>query len=353
MNFISRLLGCLGVLGLASLSAPVMAACTWAGSDWTPKQLTLTGGVVYAPRDIPVGSTLNTALTLRELSFGDALACGAPASYSTTLMGPLATNIPVDTMRVPANALLQTNVPGIGLAIYMTGFAAGWESPVGNPERFIPFSMNYNGSFAVGMPSAMMRYLLVKTGDIPAGTHSINQLVARASTDRGAIFDLNFTATVTVAGCSMPAAPGNQINVPMGTWEKRVFNGKGSTSPAQSFAITLNACIAGNNYPVNTNGYFFNNYAAIQIDANKSSTVIDAANGILSLSSDSTAQGLAIQILRENGTQMNLGQSLRLTRVVNGTTTVPLQARYIQTGEGPTPQPGSANGYASFSVTYR
>ena len=117
---------------------------------------------------------------------------------------------------------------------------------MGNPERFIPFSMNYNGSFAVGMPSAMMRYLLVKTGDIPAGTHSINQLVARASTDRGAIFDLNFTATVTVAGCSMPAAPGNQINVPMGTWEKRVFNGKGSTSPAQSFAITLNACIAGN-----------------------------------------------------------------------------------------------------------
>ncbi|WP_339433162.1 MULTISPECIES: FimD/PapC N-terminal domain-containing protein [unclassified Pseudomonas] len=31
----------------------------------------------------------------------------------------------------------------------------------------------------------------------------------------------------------------------------------------------------------------------------------------------------------------------------------PLKARYIQTAEGATPTPGSANGYASFSVTYR
>ncbi|WP_342366753.1 fimbrial protein [Pseudomonas fluorescens] len=77
------------------------------------------------------------------------------------------------------------------------------------------------------------------------------------------------------------------------------------------------------------------------------------AGGILSLSSDSTAQGVAIQVLRDDGTPMNLGQSLRLLRVVNGTTSVPLKARYIQTGDGPTPQPGSANGYASFSVTYR
>jgi type 1 fimbria pilin len=354
MKTLSRLLGCLGAFLLVFVAEPAIAACTWESSDWTPKQLTLNGGTVFAPRDIPVGSTLNTTGGIRELPFGDRLVCGLQATYSTTLIGPVVNNIPVDTINVAANSLLQTNVPGIGLAMYMTGFAAPWQIPAGNSARFIPFTLNLNISYALsGMPSAMVRYALIKTGDIPPGTHSINQLVATGTSDRGHIFDITFIATVTVAGCSMPAAPGNQIDVPMGTWEKREFNGKNSTTPAQPFAITLNSCIAGNNYPSNTNGYFNNNYANIQVDGNKTSTIIDAANGVLSLSSDSTAQGVAIQVLRADGTPMNLGLPVRLTRVVNGTTSVPLQARYIQTGDGPTPQPGSANGYASFTVTYR
>jgi type 1 fimbria pilin len=354
MNIGSRLLGWLGASLLVTAAAPAMAACTWNSSDWTPKQLTLNAGTVFAPRDVPVGTTLNTTGGIRDLPFGDRLVCGLRATYSTALVGPVVTNIPVDTINVPAGSILQTNVPGVGLAMYMTGFASQWQMPVGNPARFVPFTLTLNIPTAVsGMASVMVRYALIKTGDIPPGTHTINQLAATGTTDRGHIFDLNFTATVTVAGCSMPAAPGNQIDVPMGIWEKRVFNGKNSTTQAQPFAITLNSCIAGSNYPSNTNGYFNGNYANIQIDGNKTSTIIDAANGVLSLSSDSTARGVAIQILRDNGTPMNLGLPVRLTRVVNGVTSVPLKARYIQTGDGPTPQPGTANGYASFTVTYR
>ncbi|MBV4487867.1 type 1 fimbrial protein [Pseudomonas sp. SWRI153] len=354
MKFGSRLLASLGISMLALAAAPTMAACTWNGSDWTPKQLTLNGGAVFAPRDVPVGSTLNTTGGIRELPFGDRLVCGLRATYSTALVGPVVNNIPVDTISVPANSILQTSVPGVGLAMYMTGFATQWQMPVGNPSRFIPFTLSLNIPTATsGMPSAMVRYALIKTGEIPPGAHSINQLVATGSSDRGHIWDLTFTATVTVAGCSMPAAPGNQIDVPMGHWEKRVFNGKNSTTQAQPFEITLNSCIAGNNYPSNTNGYFNGNFANIQIDGHKTSTIIDAANGVLSLSSDSTAQGVAIQILRDNGTPMNLGLPVRLNRVANGITSIPLRARYIQTGGGPTPQPGTANGYASFTVTYR
>ncbi|MGG7671804.1 fimbrial protein [Pseudomonas sp. WC2] len=348
-----RTLGGLGATALMLMAAPAMAACTWATGNNTVKQLTLTGGAVFAPRDVPIGTTLNTNGTMRQLNFGDTLLCYGTATYNTTLIGPVAVNIPVDVLDVPANALLQTNVPGIGLAIYMTGFAAAWVAPPGNPNRFIPFNMNRTAASQANMNQAMMRYALIKTGDIAPGTHTINQLVATGTSDMGPMFDLTFTATVTLAGCSLPAAPGNQINVPMGTWEKRVFNGKNSTTQAQPFAITLNACIAGNNYPSNTNGYFNGNFANIQIDADKTSTILDAANGVLSLSSDSTAQGVAIQVLQDNGTPMNLGQPVRLNRIVNGVTSVPLKARYIQTGDGPTPQPGTANGHASFTVTYR
>lgn len=349
MNFRSRLFSCLA-LSLATLPA---MACTWTSGGTAPKSLLYNAGTVFSPRDVPIGTTLNNRTPIRTVNFGDTLRCGSGSLYNVALNGPLALDIPVDTLSVPANALLQTNVPGVGLAIYVTGFAAGWRGPADNPNRFVPLNLTYSSGTYAEMPSIMFRFMLVKTGEIAAGTHNINQVVASGTTNMGPMFNLTFTANITVAGCSMPAAPGNQIDVPMGTWEKRVFNGKNSTTPAQAFNITLNSCIAGTNYPSNSGGYFNGNFANIQIDGNKTSNIIDAANGILSLSSDSTAQGVAIQVLSADNTPMNLGQPVRLNRIVNGTTSVPLRARYIQTGDGPTPVPGSANGYASFSVTYR
>lgn len=342
-----------GLVTLMLASASAIAACTWDSGDNTPKQLTLAVGTIFAPRDVPVGTTLNATSTMLQLNFGDTLRCYGTATYNTALIGPVASDVTVDVLNVPPNALLQTSVPGIGLAIYMTGFAAAWRPPANNPNRFIPFNMSRSEATTNNLSEARMRYALIKTGDIAPGTHTINQLVATGSSDMGHMFDLNFTATVTLAGCSLPPV-GNQINVPMGIWERRVFNGKNSATEARSFAITLNSCIAGSKYPNNgVNAFFTGNFANIQIDGNKTSTILDAANGILSLSSDSTAQGVAIQVLQDNGTPMNLGQPVRLNQVVNGTTTVPLKARYIQTGDGLTPQPGTANGYASFSVTYR
>ncbi|NVZ52571.1 type 1 fimbrial protein [Pseudomonas sp. B6002] len=354
MNFRSRLLSCLGASSLSLAAVPALADCSWTSGGTTAKPLMFNAGTYFAPRDIPIGSSLNSRPTaIQTVNFGDTLRCTASAFYTTTLIGPLAMGVPVDYAIVPANALLQTNVPGIGLAIYMTGFTPEWRLPPDNPNRFIPFTLTYDAPAPVTMPSMRFRFALFKTGDIAAGTHSVNQVVASGTSNMGPIFDLTFAASITVAGCSLPAAPGNQIDVPMGTWEKRVFSGKHSTTPAQPFAITLTACIAGTNYPNNAGGYFNGNYANIQIDGNNTSTILDAANGILSLSSDSTAQGLAIQVLRADDTPMNLGQPVRLNRIADGTTTVPLKARYIQTGDGPTPMPGSANGYASFSVTYR
>lgn|SRR3990167_3532591 len=350
-----KLLSVVGVSLLMLLAQPALASCFWQSGNTMPKVVTLYGPAVFAPRDVPVGTTLNATGTVYRLNFGDTMECYLSSMYKTDLVGPVVNSVPVDVLNVPANALLQTNVPGIGLAIYMTGFASSWQMPAGNPSRFIPFTLTRNAPTSAIMTQAMMRYALVKIGEIPPGTHTIRQLVATGSSDSGNhMFDLRFSTTVTLAGCSLPEAPGNQIDVAMGSWERRVFNGKHSTTAAQPFAITLNSCIAGSNYPNNgANAYFTGNFANIQIDGSKTSTILDAANGILSLSSDSTAQGVAIQVLRDNGTPMNLGQPVQLNRVVNGTTAVPLKARYIQTGDGPTPTPGTANGHASFTVTYR
>ena len=111
MNIRSTLAQYFAVSALALAAAPAMAACTWESNNGTPKQLTLAAGTVFAPRDVPIGTTLNNNAPIRTVPFNDRLVCGLVARYSTTLIGPLATNIPVDVVRVPASSLLQTNVP--------------------------------------------------------------------------------------------------------------------------------------------------------------------------------------------------------------------------------------------------
>ncbi|MET0889341.1 MAG: fimbrial protein, partial [Stenotrophomonas maltophilia] len=131
----------------------------------------------------------------------------------------------------------------------------------------------------------------------------------------------------------------------------------GSSAPAVDFNITLNSCIAGTYYPV-TGGFVQGNFANIQLDAIRGSTVVDADRGMLGLSPsanpDEDARGVAVQVLQPDGTTpMTLGMPVQLNRITNGTTLVPLKARYIQIGDGHSPTPGTANAYASFTVTYR
>jgi type 1 fimbria pilin len=313
-------------------------------------------GTVFIPRDAPVGSIIGGLAVARAT--GGYFGCQAGSSFEATALAPVLPDVVVGGWpSLPAGKIISTNIPGVGVVFSCGGPLCGlfgvdgtgyW--PASNPS--LPGNPRSNGS--------AVRGTLIKTGPIDgsAGPVALSGTMLQVTSDGGyVVFTLSLTGTVTVSGCSIPAAPGNNIPVPMGNIPQRAFQGPGTSAPAVDFNITLNSCVAGTYNPV-PGGFIQGNFANIQLDAIRGSTVIDAARGMLGVSPsanpDDDATGVAVQVLQADGsTPMELGVPVQLNRINNGTTLVPLKARYVQTGDGHAPTPGTANAYASFTVTYR
>lgn len=77
-------------------------------------------------------------------------------------------------------------------------------------------------------------------------------------------------------------------------------------------------------------------------------------NGIVGLTSDSDATGVAVQILDKTGaTPVVLGIKNRLEKLQDGDMSLKMHARYIQTSDDPNgPGPGKANASLNFTLTY-
>ncbi|KWE20254.1 adhesin [Burkholderia cepacia] len=128
----------------------------------------------------------------------------------------------------------------------------------------------------------------------------------------------------------------------------RDFDGIGSTTPERDFSIQLNC--TGGDAGTSTNAYV---------------TLTDNSNSgnrsdLLSLTSDSKASGVAVQILK-NGTPLRFGPDSSAPSNPNqwkagnipqgqGGFTIPLTARYIQTGAL---KGGTANAVATFTMSYQ
>ncbi|CAE6845587.1 hypothetical protein R75461_07236 [Paraburkholderia nemoris] len=154
----------------------------------------------------------------------------------------------------------------------------------------------------------------------------------------GAITFVPYAPTCTVATPSITVSLGN---IPLNQ-----FTGVGTTTTAVPFYISL-TCTGGA-------GGSTSIYTTLtdQTDLTNVSTTLNRTP-------DSTATGLGIQVLNQ-GTPVGYGpdsnvhgntnQWLAGSTAVNGTSTIHLSARYIQTGPV---QPGSANGRATFTMSYQ
>jgi len=151
-----------------------------------------------------------------------------------------------------------------------------------------------------------------------------------------------FNVAVPTCTVTMP-----NITVPMGSVPLNSFTGLNSTAASQPLNISL-TCAGGK-----TNSY-----------TNVWTTLTDATNpgnvsSVLSLTPTSTATGIGIQVLNgttpvsygpDSSTAGNTNQWFA-GQAQNGAFNIPLTARYIQTGT--TVSPGSANGRATFTMSYQ
>jgi len=89
--------------------------------------------------------------------------------------------------------------------------------------------------------------------------------------------------------------------------------------------------------------------AALLLEA---SSVQNSSLGVIGLNKISnSAQGVGVQILNDDGTPFPLNKAKSLKSPLSGSITVPLKARYFQTGNSITP--GVANATATFTVVYQ
>jgi type 1 fimbria pilin len=139
------------------------------------------------------------------------------------------------------------------------------------------------------------------------------------------------------------------IVVPLGSIPATTFKGVGSTSPTMPFNIELGC--SGGDAGASTQIY------VTLTDA----TMLANTSNVLSLAAGSSASGIGIQVLNGSAV-LSYGPDSNVAGNVNqwhagtvgtgqSTFSIPLMARYVQTGA--TVAPGSANGIATFTMSYQ
>ncbi|QKH36379.1 fimbrial protein [Achromobacter pestifer] len=203
-----------------------------------------------------------------------------------------------------------------------------------------------------------MEMELVKTGPITSGNRPAGAQIATwrdnynhpTYTDDFARFTLFQAISVRVRQpptCSISSA--GPIKASLGSFPAKSFKGVGSTSPARPVNIDLK-CNGGDP----------------GMSAEAHVTLTDATNtgnrsNVLTLSPDSQAKGVGIEVLKGD-TVLAYGPDSNATGNLNqwhagtistgmSTFSIPLTARYVQTD--PVVTPGSANGRATFTMSYQ
>lgn len=276
-----------------------------------------------------------------------------------------------------AGMLYQTTVQGIGVAVINED---GNAASVGQPLGLSPmFKWSYP-STQFGASAVIVRnnfsLVFVKTGPIAGGRINGSQLPTVILDVKGSrsvaglpkeAYRENFSGSINViAGtCKTP-----DVTVPLGSYSMdKYFNGSVKTTPWKPFNITLTDC------PAFYGTYTSANYSPVysvggavtpgtrglnRFVMNISPTfgAIDALQGIIKLDGAAdSARGIGIQLATGDASapspvpfNLNNTYQTAVDSGAPGTHTIPMQARYYQTGTRVTP--GTANSKAVFTINY-
>ncbi|MFC6299119.1 fimbrial protein, partial [Pseudomonas spelaei] len=170
----------------------------------------------------------------------------------------------------------------------------------------------------------------VQTGaEIPAG----NILESKKGSLTNAILALSQKIVVTESTCTTP-----NIVVSMGDQKSSGFSGVGSRLIPKAFNIALNACPEG--------------IKGVKYRLDPTTEILDTTSSVIALSKDSSAIGVAVQILDNIDKPLPLGTDLVFSgyKPVGGNFIIPLKAAYYQTAKGI--KGGTAKSSLTFTMTY-
>lgn len=370
MNATVRHLTALTALAVGVMTQPVVAApgdpngCHW---GTTPGLMTFSVdvGTVYVPRDAGPGSLIGTFDKFFFTNNNESLSISCfndgtqRLAFRATAIAPIfpGTLPPINGEDVNGKVMNTGVNNGIGARIRLgfpfDGGPGGPENsfrPVGPPV--VPFTAEANHQIFTAIPLAAMynHVTLIKTGPITPGPQRFStRLFSGSLTGLNTVLNYDVSGTVIQSQCTALANPVSADPVQLGTWPTTDFTHRGFTTPSTPFTITLSDCKAdpsGGNVAT----------AHIRLDgANGSVPVSDGSNGVFTLGTGSTAKGLGIQILRDDGiTPIAIGTEVPLIAInPSGTTALPFTARFYQTDDSADVSGGVAKGSLGFTVTYQ
>ncbi|WP_322846551.1 fimbrial protein [Pseudomonas sp. B33.4] len=351
--------------GLSLSAGAALADCNFIdGTSTMVRTQPLLGGNLTVGRDVPLGAEIYRQ-TFQAATFVR-LSCSAGLYNIETRRG-----LPVRPLALSSWAgtpwsgnVYQSGVPGIGVAIWYAGSA-------------LPFSGNgtncgggVNACIWTIQNTLIFDMSLIKIGDVSPGTIQGAQLPTAdqrwVTSNNVEVSRVNFSGSINIVSrtCQTP-----DVSVPMGTHMLNEFSGKNTFTQWQDFSIALNNCPAFNGYYQNTGPRWASDGTSSNLDSRKNNvlqvrldptrTAITPNLGIMSLNAsapgaDPAATGVGLQIADSHGTPLPLA-TLRASgitpRAVEGASyTIPLKARYIQTGDSITA--GPANATATFTINY-
>jgi type 1 fimbria pilin len=244
------------------------------------------------------------------------------------------------------NKIYQTPVEGVGVKIRHGNGGGAW-------YEMWPMEFNYGptqiSGFNMPHPTMDIKLEFVKTGPITgrgrlAGEYGSTTFSGGGGSLRAARYLFSGDLQIKAPTC---AAAAQTQNVDLGTIPAKKFTGIGTVSELKPFAINL-ICSGGDE---NVDAKL---YVTLTDNTNQSNT-----SNTLSLTSDSQAKGVGIQVFKDS-TQLGFGPDSAAVGNKNqwyaGTTgngffSIPLQARFVQTSQ--TVTPGPAKGRMTFTISYQ
>lgn len=265
---------------------------------------------------LPVGTVVATA-TLSWPTFNTGSG-GCPVPYAT------GSHFGLTGMGTPNGNLYPTGIDGLS---YRGKINGGWPS---NFFVYWPASVTQPGPYGSGVGGGSVLIEFVKTGPLTSGTFN-PQVLMHATLDSVPWFDI-YMGSPMVIKPTVPACTVTQsaITVNLDDGNTSQLATAGNTSKDKTFSIPLNCTSASN------------------ISLTFSGDIVDSSNAVFrNLSGSANAASVGIQILSGStpvpttaGTYLNLG-------AINGSTTVPLIARYYALANNPDVGTVSAIAYAT------
>ncbi|WP_280355339.1 fimbrial protein [Pseudomonas sp. BN414] len=241
-------------------------------------------------------------------------------------------------------AVVPTGTPGIGLRWINTTSQAGPKAMTNtrlndtSTRRGIRHPSEDDAS--IDVHTFEEEFELVKTGKLAMGGNlftippiSLKQEGGNNFRPDEPVYTIAFPSSmvVTSASCSLVK---DVIKVDMKEVASSDFSGAGSTSEEIPFSIDFD-CISG---------------ARINLEFD-STLQVQQFPGTISLSNDSTAEGVGIRITnQESGLPVTFGKPMFLREAIEGRQSLDFSASYLQTDRHITP--GAANGALTFIATY-